>query len=59
LFLGTTVGYADPGLTPEAVAEHWAEVQDTSGFDIPTGTIGHGLDFDRGAQAAIDALKSS
>jgi hypothetical protein len=57
LFLGATVGYTDPGLTAEAVAEHWADVQDTTGFDIPPGTITHGLDFDRGARAAIAALQ--
>ncbi len=59
LFVGTTVGYTDPALTPEAVAEHWAAIQDTSGFDIPSGTIGHGLGFDRGAQAAIAAFRTS
>jgi NAD(P)-dependent dehydrogenase (short-subunit alcohol dehydrogenase family) len=58
LFVGATVGYTDPALTPEAVAEHWAAIQDTAAFDIPSGTISHGLDFDRGTRTAIAALQA-
>jgi hypothetical protein len=50
LFLGHTVGYTNPGLTPEIVRDNWARIQDERGLSVPLGTISHGIEFD----AAID-----
>jgi hypothetical protein len=40
LFLAETEGYIHPGadLTPEAVAEHWAQIMDVSDFYVPADT---------------------
>lgn len=37
LFLASTPGYVHPGLEPtvEDVAEHWAAINDESGYDVP------------------------
>jgi NAD(P)-dependent dehydrogenase (short-subunit alcohol dehydrogenase family) len=35
VFLGVTPGYVNPELTPELVAEHWAEIRNEDGYAVP------------------------
>jgi hypothetical protein len=38
IFLATTAGYVHPGadVTIEDVAAHWADINDESGYSVPT-----------------------
>lgn len=35
VFLASTPGYVDPQPTPESVAEHWAAINDETGYAVP------------------------
>jgi NAD(P)-dependent dehydrogenase (short-subunit alcohol dehydrogenase family) len=36
VFLGETVGYTNPALSPEDVRDHWATITDRGGYAVPT-----------------------